>query len=545
MYKATLVGDGKFADIPMALKELTSPLTRRIKRLIEKEASVLQQLKHDNVMKFYGIEKDRYMTAYELMGKTISVGGEDVTVFDVRMMLDELEENITWDIRLHIAQSGAEGLAYLHSQNIVHRDVKAANFFISGGVSNSEWIVKIGDFGEALFTHRQTIISIASSQPTQGRNVDKENCRRVVGTLPFIAPEVAKGGSNYSFASHVYSFSLFLHEIAYPLKPQPWYGVCNIPELISTSAETGSRPSLIGLEGLGKQSDPFLQLIRNCWSGTPDERPTMKAVSATLRNIKESLFECKTAEHDNSCLTIDGNVRREWKLADIIPLSCHQGKAVEEAGEVFAQGSANEETIDAELAEVVEDELNTRDGTNACSFLSLKVIDSLIVSDAETLQSAASKVRDIVEEIITLFPADINSLRDKSRHFTVDEAYEILDENKLLEYQYVFKEILSMSFTGQSDEGEDEIVKALQEIASRPSNTFSVYTCPPIMFTLIHTVGKEHNIFLLVDTHKISEDLGGNGNGVIVCVHYRDESLQDATRELARWIRHRDGGAYF
>jgi len=33
-------------------------------------------------MKFYGIEKDRYMTAYELMGKTISVGGEDVTVFD-------------------------------------------------------------------------------------------------------------------------------------------------------------------------------------------------------------------------------------------------------------------------------------------------------------------------------------------------------------------------------------------------------------------------------------------------------------------------------
>lgn len=51
-----------------------------------------------------------------------------------------------------------------------------------------------------------------------------------------------------------------------------------------------------------------------------------------------------------------------------------------------------------------------------------------------------------------------------------------------------------MSFTGQSDEGEDEIVKALQEMASRPSNTFSVYTCPPIMFTLIYTVGKEHNI---------------------------------------------------
>lgn len=225
-------------------------------------------------------------------------------------------------------------------------------------------------------------------------------------------------------------------------------------------------------------------------------------------------------------------------------MSCHRGKAVEEAGEVFAQDSANEDMINEQLTEVVEDELNTRDGTNACSFLSLKVIDSLIVTDSETLQSADSKVRNIVQEVITLSPADINSLRDKSRHFTVDEAYKILDENKLLDYQYVFKEILSLSFTGQSDEGEDEIVKALQGMASRPSNTFSVYTCPPIIFTLIHTVDKEQNSFLLVDTHKILDDLGGNGNGVIVFVHYRDDSLQDATRELARWIRQRIAERY-
>ena len=183
--KGTLVSFEKYNDIPIALKESAVAVTRGTKRSIQKEVELFRQLDHQNVKKFYGIEKSRYMLAYELMEKRVTIDGEVIPVYEVRMMLDEMEENIPWKIRLHITYSGAKGLSKLHSKNIIHRDVKAANFFLSGGTDNSECIIiKIGDFGEAVYQHKQTTLTMSSSQPSQGRNMRKKNTRRLHCSLP-------------------------------------------------------------------------------------------------------------------------------------------------------------------------------------------------------------------------------------------------------------------------------------------------------------------------------------------------------------------------
>lgn len=224
-------------------------------------------------------------------------------------------------------------------------------------------------------------------------------------------------------------------------------------------------------------------------------------------------------------------------MVQVIPLSCHQGKVIEEAGELLAEGCASGEPPAKNLIEIVQDEMEREDGTNACSFLAFKIVDSLVDANYEFFKT--SNVKSVVEKTITSFPAKINSLRDKSSHFSVDEAHYILDQNKLLSRQYVLKEVLSIAVAGQSAGGEIEMLEALKQMANRQTNTFSLYTCSPIIFALIHIFEQDQSSFIVIDTHKIPEKVGGNGNGVIAYVNYQKADRNDAITDLARWIRER------
>jgi polo-like kinase 3 len=69
-----------------------------------------------------------------------------------------------------------EGVAYMHEQRVVHRDLKLENFFIS-----DQMTLKIGDFG------------LAAQLPTKMRR------KSVCGTPHFMAPEIFTSPDGYSF----------------------------------------------------------------------------------------------------------------------------------------------------------------------------------------------------------------------------------------------------------------------------------------------------------------------------------------------------------
>ena len=83
------------------------------------------------------------------------------------------------------------GLVYLHSNNKIHRDVKAANILLS-----EEGIAKLGDFGV--------------SEPCNDASRRKPS---IIGTLLWLPPEVINQDPNYSFAIDIWSLGITIIEM--------------------------------------------------------------------------------------------------------------------------------------------------------------------------------------------------------------------------------------------------------------------------------------------------------------------------------------------
>ena len=88
-----------------------------------------------------------------------------------------------------------KGLSYLHSQNIVHRDLKSLNVLL-----DNQYHAKITDFGLAK-------IKLES-------NSTSTKAKQGMGTTRWRAPELFKRGANPNPASDVYSYGMVLWEIA-------------------------------------------------------------------------------------------------------------------------------------------------------------------------------------------------------------------------------------------------------------------------------------------------------------------------------------------
>jgi translation initiation factor 2-alpha kinase 4 len=97
-----------------------------------------------------------------------------------------------------------QGLAYLHSKGVIHRDVKPNNIFVHEGV------VKIGDMGLATQSPRTAAgeMAIMASFSNDDSTTSKSS---QVGTFLYTAPEVTTG--QYNEKCDVYSLGVVLVEM--------------------------------------------------------------------------------------------------------------------------------------------------------------------------------------------------------------------------------------------------------------------------------------------------------------------------------------------
>ena len=157
----------------------------------------------------------------------------------------------------------------------------------------------------------------------------------------------------------------------------------------------------------------------------------------------------------------------------------------------------------------------------------LQIADRILTNPVDDTFSPL--LTEIAEDVIWQLPSAINRHREVRDLYDVQEAYQLLDRLGLLQAKYDLTEELS-PVPAFSTTGRHALLQAITKLCA--SDFLSLYTCSPYIFIIGHLGGHP----FLLDTHPISGDLGGNGNGLLKV--YGDSS-EATCKSLCQWILNR------
>ncbi|XP_055736883.1 LIM domain kinase 1-like isoform X2 [Salvelinus fontinalis] len=169
-----------------------------------KEVKVMRCLEHPNVLKFIGVlYKD----------KRLNFIAEYIKGGTLREIIKKMDTNYPWNQRVSFAKDIAAGMSYLHSMNIIHRDLNSYNCLVRENNS-----VVVADFGLARLMVEDKIQDKSLLQ----KKPDRRKRYTVVGNPYWMAPEMIHGKS-YDEKVDIFSFGIMLCEIIGRVNADPDY----------------------------------------------------------------------------------------------------------------------------------------------------------------------------------------------------------------------------------------------------------------------------------------------------------------------------------
>ncbi|XP_068327711.1 serine/threonine-protein kinase 52-like [Pyrus communis] len=268
---------GTYDDEDVAVKLLdwgedgyaTIAETAALRASFQKEVAVWHKLDHPNVTKFIGAS----MGTSDLKIPTKGSSSDGVISHPARAccviveyvaggtlkqyLIRNRHKKLAFKVVVQLALDLSRGLSYLHSQKIVHRDVKTENMLLDTRIN-----LKIADFG------------VARVEAQNPRDMTGET-----GTLGYMAPEVLDG-KPYNRRCDVYSFGICLWEIYCCDMPYPDLSFADVSSAVVRQNLRPEIPKCC--------PSSLANIMRMCWDGNADKRPEMGEVVKMLEAIDTS-----------------------------------------------------------------------------------------------------------------------------------------------------------------------------------------------------------------------------------------------------------------
>lgn len=181
----------------VAVKSINRNLQGRDASDIQKtsnEEAILKKLRHNNIVRFYEkLQAPVDNPTHDLYFMELCQGGDLLRYVRKRQKVEESVAKVLF-------KQIIIGIGYIHSEDILHRDIKLENILI-----DNSGTIKIADFG-------------LSKMISGGAADQKKKKTGAVGTRAYWAPEVFKD-QNYSAKSDIWAAGVVLYIMIYGMLP--------------------------------------------------------------------------------------------------------------------------------------------------------------------------------------------------------------------------------------------------------------------------------------------------------------------------------------
>ncbi|KDO24299.1 TKL/LISK/LISK-DD1 protein kinase [Saprolegnia parasitica CBS 223.65] len=253
------LGFGAFAQVwratcfglPVAVKTLLAhrQTARDIAAFI-KELELLSSFHSPYIVEFVGVV---WTTPSDIKGVMELMDDGDLRT----RLATTSPATLPWSIKVGILRHVVDGLAYLHSLHVIHRDLKSRNILLDRIKG-----AKLVDFGVA-------------------RDADDASMTMGVGTYRWMAPEVLHG-RDYSVAADIYSLGMVLTEL--DSHAIPFQHMARMSDVALMCAVMNG--SVCPTAFTPSCPDWLKHLATLCTSHDPNERPTIYQVQNALQAVR-------------------------------------------------------------------------------------------------------------------------------------------------------------------------------------------------------------------------------------------------------------------